>query len=147
MTDDLFKRLESATCGSRCELPAALAAIRWNTAGLIPAIAQDVVSGRVLMLAWMNRASLRETLDTGSVCYWSRSRQQLWRKGEQSGHVQKLVAVHLDCDADALLLLVSQRGTACHTGRPSCFYNTLSRQGLVVTDEPRWPWMADGTGE
>ena len=111
-------------------LPAALeTALRFNPDGLIPAVAQQHDSGEVLMLAWMNRASLAETLATGRVCYWSRSRQALWRKGEQSGQVQRLIEARLDCDGDTLVLRVDQTGVACHTGRRSCFYRSLDPSG------------------
>jgi phosphoribosyl-AMP cyclohydrolase len=100
--------------------------------GLIPAIAQQHDSGEVLMLAWMNRAAIDETLATGRVCYWSRSRQSLWRKGETSGQVQRLVEFRVDCDSDCLLLLVDQTGVACHTGRRSCFFTAL-RDGNAET--------------
>ncbi|MBF0159707.1 MAG: phosphoribosyl-AMP cyclohydrolase [Magnetococcales bacterium] len=101
--------------------------LRFNHDGLIAAIAQQQGSGEVLMLAWMNRVALEETLRSGVACYWSRSRQKLWRKGETSGQVQRVLAVRTDCDRDALLLLVDQTGVACHTGRRSCFY--LEAQG------------------
>ncbi len=97
-------------------------AIRFDSAGLVPAVAQQHDTGEVLTLAWMNRDAVEETLRTGRVCYWSRSRRALWRKGETSGQVQRLVEMRLDCDGDALLLLVDQTGVACHTGRRSCFY-------------------------
>ena len=96
--------------------------VAWNADALVPAVAQDAESGRVLMLAWMNRAALIETLTSGQGVYWSRSRQQLWRKGERSGQQQRLVQLRLDCDGDSLLLQVEQDGVACHTGRRSCFY-------------------------
>lgn len=96
--------------------------------GLIPAIAQDHASGEVLMMAWMNAAAVAETLETGRVCYWSRSRKAFWRKGETSGHIQALVEMRIDCDRDCLLLLVRQTGPACHTNRRSCFYTAL-REG------------------
>jgi len=97
--------------------------IQWDSNGLVPAIAQDATSGRVLMLAWMNRESLQLTVDEGRAIYWSRSRQRLWRKGEESGYVQKLKDMRLDCDADVILLSVEQvGGIACHTGRERCFY-------------------------
>jgi phosphoribosyl-AMP cyclohydrolase len=99
--------------------------------GLIPAIAQQHDTGEVLMLAWMNRAAVEETLATGRVCYWSRSRQKLWRKGETSGQTQRLVELRYDCDADTLLLLVDQVGVACHTGHRTCFY-TAWRDGHAV---------------
>lgn len=95
----------------------------WNADGLVPAIAQDADSGQVLMLAWMNRAALTETLASGRAVYWSRSRRTLWRKGETSGHSQQVREVRLDCDGDAVLLRVTQAGgIACHTGRSSCFF-------------------------
>ena len=97
--------------------------VQWNGDGLVPAIAQDAQSGRILMFAWMNRESLAETVRLGEAVYWSRSRGRLWRKGEESGHVQKVRALRLDCDDDALLLEVEQvGGIACHTGRQSCFF-------------------------
>jgi len=99
-----------------------LDAIRFNAEGLVPAIAQQHDSGEVLMMAWMTRDTVEETLRTGRVCYFSRSRGKPWRKGETSGQVQTLKALRLDCDGDTLLLLVDQRGVACHTGRRSCFY-------------------------
>ncbi|MDU9409066.1 phosphoribosyl-AMP cyclohydrolase [Pseudomonas sp. zfem001] len=133
MTADAFwLQLESADAGHAVALDEALAAIAWNDAGLIPVIAQRHDSGEVLMLAWMNRSALQETLASGQVCYWSRSRQQLWRKGETSGHRQRLLSAHLDCDGDALLLKVEQLGPACHTGRPNCFYNDLDGEQLRV---------------
>lgn len=101
--------------------------IAWNDDGLVPAVAQDVESGRVLTLAWMNRNALEESIREGRAVYWSRSRGRLWRKGESSGHVQRLREVRVDCDADAILLLVEQvGGIACHTGRERCFYRLYS---------------------
>jgi len=100
----------------------AIAAVAWNPDGLVPAIAQQHDSGEILMMAWMNRDALAETLATGRVCYWSRSRRALWRKGETSGQTQRLVGLRIDCDGDALLLFVDQKGVACHTGRRSCFF-------------------------
>jgi len=110
---------------------ALLDAIRFDGSGLVAAVAQQHDSGEVLMLAWMNRDAVAETLETGRACYWSRSRGALWRKGETSGQVQRLVEMRLDCDGDALLLLVDQSGVACHTGRRSCFYRALRRGALV----------------
>ena len=109
-----------------------LDAIVFGDGGLIPAIAQQHDSGEVLMMAWMNRAAVSETLSTGRVCYWSRSRKALWRKGETSGQIQKLVEMRLDCDGDTLLLIVDQSGVACHTGRRNCFYRAM-RDGELVT--------------
>ena len=107
-----------------------LDAIAWNADGLVPAIAQDAASGEVLMFAWMSRESLARTVETGEAVYWSRSRQALWRKGETSGHVQRVVEIRHDCDADALLLRVEQAGgIACHTGRRRCFFNLLEGSG------------------
>ncbi|HEY7759990.1 MAG TPA: phosphoribosyl-AMP cyclohydrolase [Burkholderiales bacterium] len=109
--------------------------VKWDADGLVAAIAQDAASGRVLMFAWMNREALRLTLETGAAVYWSRSRQRLWRKGEESGHVQKVREIRLDCDADALLLQVEQAGgIACHTGRERCFFRRLEGGGWVETD-------------
>ena len=104
---------------------AVLDGLAFDKDGLIPAIAQQHDTGEVLMLAWMNRAALDETLKTGRVCYWSRSRGSLWRKGETSGQVQSLIELRVDCDADCLLLLVDQTGVACHTGRRSCFFTAI----------------------
>jgi phosphoribosyl-AMP cyclohydrolase len=101
--------------------------LKWNEAGLVPAIAQDVDTGRNLMVAWMNREALQETVETKRAVYFSRSRQKLWRKGEESGHHQDVVEVRLDCDADVILLTVDQKGgIACHTGRHNCFYRVYN---------------------
>jgi phosphoribosyl-AMP cyclohydrolase len=109
--------------------------VPWSGEGLIAAVAQDATSGRVLTVAWMNRAALKETVESRQAVYWSRSRQRLWRKGEQSGHVQKLRELRLDCDADAILLIVEQvGGIACHTGRESCFFRKLENGQWVGTD-------------
>ncbi|MFC6298672.1 phosphoribosyl-AMP cyclohydrolase [Pseudomonas sp. CCM 7893] len=128
--------LEEAALGSRFPLDSVLDALPWNSDGLIAAIAQQHGSGEVLMLAWMNRQAFNETLATGQVCYWSRSRQQLWRKGETSGHRQQLVEARLDCDGDAVLLIVNQQGPACHTGRPSCFYNAIAGGEVHIITAP-----------
>jgi len=113
-----------------------LSAIKPDAAGLIPAIAQQHDTGEVLMMAWMNKESLTETLATGRVCYYSRSRKALWRKGETSGQVQMLVDLRLDCDGDTILLLVDQQGVACHTGRRNCFYRALRGDTLANIAEP-----------
>lgn len=108
-----------------------LDALAWDADGLIPAIAQDAATGEVLMFAWMNRESLALTVRTGNAVYWSRSRRRLWRKGEESGHTQKVVELRADCDKDVILLRIEQLGgIACHTGRRSCFFNVL--------DDGRW---------
>lgn len=110
--------------------------IRWNADGLVPVITQEQGSGRVLTVAWANREALRQTVATGEAHYWSRSRRKLWRKGEESGHVQRVKALRLDCDADAVLLEVEQvGGIACHTGRHSCFFLEL-REGNWVEVDP-----------
>lgn len=111
-----------------------LDAVVWNDEGLVPTIAQQA-DGRVLTLAWMNREALRQTAQRGEAVYWSRSRKKLWRKGEQSGHVQKLLELRLDCDNDVILLLVEQAGgIACHTGRESCFFQVLNADGWQAAD-------------
>jgi phosphoribosyl-AMP cyclohydrolase len=103
-----------------------LSQVTFNSEGLVPAVAQSAATGEVLMVAWMNAESLETTLSTGQVTYWSRSRKELWRKGETSGHTQRLVEAWIDCDGDTLLLKVDQMGPACHTGAPSCFYRKLA---------------------
>lgn len=129
----LLKDLERAPAGERLATDEVFAALGWNESGLVPAIAQDAASGEVLMLAWMNEAALRETLATGRACYWSRSRQALWRKGETSGHAQQVREVRIDCDGDTILLLVDQTGPACHSGRRHCFYLRLDERVAEVT--------------
>ncbi|MCK0094534.1 phosphoribosyl-AMP cyclohydrolase [Yoonia sp. F2084L] len=101
------------------------ATLRYNDAGLIPAIAQDATTGEVLMMAWMNAEAVAQTLQTGRVTYWSRSRQEFWIKGATSGHTQELVNFRVDCDRDCLLVTVNQTGAACHTGRRTCFYTEV----------------------
>jgi len=114
-------------------------AIAFDAAGLVPVIAQQHDTGEVLMVAWMNRDAVAETLATGRVCYWSRSRQALWRKGESSGQVQQLVELRLDCDGDTMLALVDQTGDACHTGRRSCFYRAARDGSWHVIAEVETP--------
>jgi phosphoribosyl-AMP cyclohydrolase len=133
---DFFKQLESSKKGDHSELAKTLSQLKFNAEGLIPAIAQQHDTGEVLMMAWMNQVSLEETLQTGQVCYWSRSRSDYWRKGETSGNQQTLVSMTTDCDADTLLLKVNQKGAACHTGRRNCFYNEISKDGLRTTTNP-----------
>ena len=106
--------------------------IKWNDAGLVPAIVQDAANGEVLMMAWMNRESLQQTVETGKATYWSRSRQSFWVKGETSGHFQFVKKIALDCDMDTLLLTVEQVGAACHEGYRSCFFRDLNEWDLVV---------------
>lgn len=117
-----------------------LESISFNRNGLVPAIAQQVGSGEILMMAWMNETALMETLETGRACYWSRSRQRLWRKGETSGHVQRVVECRIDCDGDTVLLVVEQTGAACHTGKRSCFFRTVSKSSEpVCSGEAHYP--------
>jgi phosphoribosyl-AMP cyclohydrolase len=112
------------------------ASLKYDANGLIPCIAQDHATGEVLMMAWMNPAAVAQTLETGRVTYWSRSRAAFWIKGETSGHVQRLVELRVDCDRDALLALVEQTGPACHTNRRSCFYTAVQDGAEVVISEP-----------
>lgn len=112
------------------------ASLKYDANGLIPCIAQDHTSGEVLMMAWMNADAVAQTLATGRVTYWSRSRQSFWIKGETSGHVQRLVELRVDCDRDCLLVLVDQEGPACHTNRRSCFYTAVRDGGEVVLTAP-----------
>ena len=128
----MIKRTERLPVGADLPWAEVLDSLPFNEAGLLPAIAQQHDTGEVLMLAWMNREAIEETLHTGRVCYWSRSRRQPWRKGETSGQFQRLVEMRLDCDGDTLLLLVEQTGPACHTGRRSCFYHAVHGDRLEV---------------
>ena len=137
--NDFFLTLESESAGSSRQLQEVLDQIPFNEHGLIPAIAQDDVNGDVLMLAWMNRASLEKTISTGLMTYWSRSRQAFWLKGESSGHFQRVQSMALDCDGDTLLCKVIQEGAACHTGRRDCFYLSIDRENdevRVTCDKP-----------
>ena len=129
---DLFRTLETAAAGHTESLDRVLGELAFNADGLVPAIAQDGANGEVLMLAWMNRESIERTLTEGYACYYSRSRQQLWQKGETSGHLQRLVEMRFDCDGDAILLTVEQTGPACHTNRQSCFYLAVEADRVRV---------------
>ena len=131
-----LKQTEKFAPGQSLPLAEVLDSLPWNRNGLLPAISQQYDTGEVLMMAWMNRESLDETLDTGRVCYWSRSRRQLWRKGEVSGQMQRLKEMRMDCDGDTILLLVDQTGPACHTGRRNCFYNLVQGDKVVVDSAP-----------
>ena len=131
-----LKALEVAAAGTSVDLAEFLDAVKFNDQGLVPAIAQDHATGTVLMLAWMNREAIEQTLTTGRVVYFSRSRQALWRKGETSGNTQGLVSLRFDCDADAILLSVDQLGPACHTDRTHCFYLEVRGDSVVVDSEP-----------
>ena len=112
-----------------------IAAVRFDDKGLVPAIAQQHDSGEVLMMAWMNREAVELTLKTGQVCYFSRSRNALWRKGESSNQTQRLVDFRFDCDGDTILLLVDQKGVACHTGRRTCFFNAVRDDDVEIIDD------------
>lgn len=131
-----FKQLEKAKQGDEFDWSQLESQIKFDKDGLIPAIAQQFDSKEVLMMAWMNLASLRETLETGRVCYWSRSRQNYWRKGEESGQVQLLKSLSFDCDGDTILLQVDQTGPACHSGRRSCFYTQVDGAQATITSDP-----------
>jgi phosphoribosyl-AMP cyclohydrolase len=132
----LLKQLENAARGTRTPLADVLDALPYNEQGLIAAIAQDADSKEVLMLGWMDRTAIERTLREGCVCYYSRSRQTYWRKGETSGHVQALVDMRFDCDGDAILVTVNQQGPACHTNRPNCFYLLVEGNEVVVYSAP-----------
>ena len=127
-----LKELETSADGTTEELTAVLEQLQFDERGLIPAIAQDSDSGEVLMMAWMDQHAIQRSLDEGFAVYFSRSRQQYWRKGDTSGHVQELVSMSFDCDGDAVLLRVRQTGSACHTNRRTCFYLNVREQQVVV---------------
>ncbi|KGD72145.1 phosphoribosyl-AMP cyclohydrolase [Tatumella morbirosei] len=135
----MFLLLEKAPAGAVFKLEDILSSIPWGPDGLIAVVAQQYNTGEVLMLAWMNQVALQETLRTRRACYWSRSRSVLWRKGESSGCIQRVHDIRLDCDGDAVLLLVDQQGGACHTGRRSCFYNAIKGESVVVIGDPSYP--------
>ena len=132
----ILHQTEKMKLGEGVELEAVLDELPFNADGLLPAVAQQYDSREVLMMAWMNRDAIRETLQTSRVCYWSRSRQAYWRKGESSGQVQVLKEMRFDCDGDTILLLVDQTGPACHTGRRNCFYNKVENDRVVVDADP-----------
>ncbi|OBY75144.1 phosphoribosyl-AMP cyclohydrolase [Acinetobacter gyllenbergii] len=132
----IFEQMEYAVLGQQFAFDSVFEQIKWNQDGLIPVITQAQQSKAVLMMAWVNREALLETLITRQVCYWSRSRQCLWRKGESSGHRQYLTEARLDCDGDSLLLVVNQIGPACHTQRPDCFYLGITTDQVTILTEP-----------
>jgi phosphoribosyl-AMP cyclohydrolase len=134
--NSFYKHLESLAKGQTVPRAEALGQLRFDSEGLIPAIAQQYDTGEVLMMAWMNKASIAESLATGHVCYWSRSRQSFWRKGESSGNVQMLIEMRIDCDGDTLLCKVDQTGPACHTNRTNCFYLRMDEVCLSVVANP-----------
>lgn len=131
-----FKALEKAKQGDTFDWNNLKSQVKFDENGLIPAIAQQYDSKEVLMMAWMNLAALEETLQTGRVCYWSRSRQNYWRKGEESGQIQVLKSLALDCDVDTILLQVDQTGPACHSGRRSCFYTAVEGDHVKILSNP-----------
>jgi phosphoribosyl-AMP cyclohydrolase len=132
----MLKDIENLPMGSRFPREEILGRLKLNAEGLIPAIAQQHDTGEVLMLAWMNAEALNETMTTGRVCYFSRSRGRLWRKGESSGQIQRLKGLYIDCDGDTLLLRVDQTGPACHTGRSNCFFLRVDGHDVVITSDP-----------
>ncbi|MDG6774458.1 phosphoribosyl-AMP cyclohydrolase [Thiomicrorhabdus sp. ZW0627] len=131
-----FKQLEKAKQGDTFDWETLKSQIKFDENGLIPAIAQQYDTKEVLMMAWMNLAALEETLKTGRVCYWSRSRQNYWRKGEESGQIQVLKSLAFDCDGDTILLQVDQTGPACHSGRRSCFYTAVEDNHVEILSNP-----------
>lgn len=139
MNRQYFQSIEPLPDKTELNLHEIISELAFNKDGLLPVITQDVETKDVLMFAWMNKESLEITLQTKRMTYWSRSRQQLWKKGESSGHTQELVSMHLDCDGDCVLCLVNQSGPACHTGRPNCFYLAVDsdkKKVIVVGDKP-----------
>lgn len=130
-----FKSIEEQEEGSEFALSKVLKELSFDEQGLIPVIAQDHETREILMFAWMNREALEETIQTGRMCYWSRSRKSLWRKGESSGHAQQLKELRTDCDGDVLLALIDQTGAACHTHRRSCFYLKFSGETVKISSK------------
>lgn len=135
MQKGFWQEVEKLESKTRMALKDILANIRFNEAGLVPVIAQEASTGEVLMLAWANLEALQISLEENTACYFSRSRGKLWRKGETSGQVQKLVGISLDCDADAVLYKVEQKGVACHTGRKSCFYIDINSEFAEINSD------------
>ena len=131
-----LKKLESKASGTTFDLDSVLQALTFNQDGLIPAVAQDIDTKEVLMLAWMDDKAIRSTLEEGQVCYYSRSRKAYWKKGEESGHKQRMVEMYIDCDGDSILLLVNQEGPACHTNRSGCFYLRVEKNTVMISSDP-----------
>ena len=131
-----LKKLESEASGTTFDLDSVLQALTFNQDGLIPAVAQDIDTKEVLMLAWMDDKAIRSTLEEGQVCYYSRSRKAYWKKGEESGHKQRMVEMYIDCDGDSILLLVNQEGPACHTNRSGCFYLRVEKNTVMISSDP-----------
>ena len=131
-----LKELESKASGTIFDLDSILKVLKFNQDGLIPAVAQDIDTKEVLMLAWMDDKAIRSTLEEGQVCYYSRSRKAYWKKGEESGHTQRMVEMYIDCDGDSILLLVKQEGPACHTNRSGCFYLRVEKNTVMISSDP-----------
>ena len=131
-----LKELESKASGTTFDLDSVLQALTFNQDGLIPAVAQDIDTKEVLMLAWMDDKAIRSTLEEGQVCYYSRSRKAYWKKGEESGHKQRMAEMYIDCDGDSILLLVNQEGPACHTNRSGCFYLRVEKNTVMISSDP-----------
>ena len=131
-----LKELESKASGTIFDLDSILKVLKFNQDGLIPAVAQDIDTKEVLMLAWMDDKAIRSTLEEGQVCYYSRSRKAYWKKGEESGHKQRMVEMYIDCDGDSILLLVNQEGPACHTNRSGCFYLRVEKNTVMIFSDP-----------
>ena len=131
-----LKELESKASGTTFDLDSVLQALKFNQDGLIPAVAQDIDTKEVLMLAWMDDKAIRSTIEEGQVCYSSRSRKAYWKKGEESGHKQRMVEMYIDCDGDSILLLVNQEGPACHTNRSGCFYLRVEKNTVMISSDP-----------
>ena len=131
-----LKELESKASGTTFDLDSVLQTLTFNQDGLIPAVAQDIDTKEVLMLAWMDDKAIRSTLEEGQVCYYSRSRKAYWKKGEESGHKQQMVEMYIDCDGDSILLLVNQEGPACHTNRSGCFYLRVEKNTVMISSDP-----------
>jgi len=130
-----FKEIEAQEEGTTFPIATVIEELTFDEQGLIPVIAQDAETKSILMFAWMNRDALEETIATGRMCYWSRSRKSLWRKGESSGHVQQLKELRTDCDGDVLLAMIDQTGAACHTHRKSCFYLKFGEKEVEINTE------------
>ena len=131
-----LNELESKASGTTFDLDSVLQALTFNQDGLIPAVAQDIDTKEVLMLAWMDDKAIRSTLEEGQVCYYSRSRKAYWKKGEESGHKQRMAEMYIDCDGDSILLLVNQEGPACHTNRSGCFYLRVEKNTVMISSDP-----------
>ena len=131
-----LKELESKASGTIFDLDSILKVLKFNQDGLIPAVAQDIDTKEVLMLAWMDDKAIRSTIEEGQVCYYSRSRKAYWKKGEESGHKQRMVEMYIDCDGDSILLLVNQEGPACHTNRSGCFYLRAEKNTVMISSDP-----------